>query len=42
MIKKDLETLNNYYDIGYFNIWELSNGMATIACNISTDKIVSL
>jgi hypothetical protein len=41
-LKKDLEKLNNYYEIGYFDIWELSNGVTTFAINVEKKKIIDL
>ena len=40
--KKYLSALNNYYDIGYFDIWELSNGMTKVGINIEKDKIIDI
>jgi hypothetical protein len=41
-IKKKLETLNNYYDIGYFDIWEFSNVHTKIALNTNTNKMINI
>jgi hypothetical protein len=41
-LKKNLEKLNNYYEIGYFDIWELSNGVTTFAINVEKEKIIDL
>jgi hypothetical protein len=42
MKKKNLMTLNNYFDIGYFDIWELSDGIKKVAINIKKEKIISI
>ena len=41
-LKKNLEKLNNYYEIGYFDIWELSNGQLTVAINVEKEKIIDI
>jgi hypothetical protein len=41
-LKKNLEKLNNYYEIGYFDIWELSNGQLTVAINVEKDKLIDI
>lgn len=40
--KKNLITLNNYYDIGYFDIWEFSNGLTKVAINVEKEKIIDI
>ena len=40
--KKKIQTLNNYYDVGYFDIWEFSNSLTTIAINTETNKLVNI
>ena len=41
-MKKDLDMLNNYYNIGYFDIWEMSNGLTTFAINVEKNMIVDI
>lgn len=40
--KSYLENLNNYYDIGYFDIWELSNGLTTVLLNTEKELIKNI
>jgi hypothetical protein len=40
--KKNLITLNNYYDIGYFDIWEFGNGLTKVAINVEKEKIIDI
>jgi hypothetical protein len=41
-IKKALECLNRYLDIGYLDIWEISNGFTTVAVNTEKEKIIDI
>jgi len=41
-IKKALECLNKYLEIGYLDIWELSNGLIKIAINTEKEKIIDI
>lgn len=41
-IKKALECLNKYLEIGYLDIWELSNGLIKVAINTEKEKIIDI
>ena len=41
-IKKALECLNKYLDIGYLDIWEFSNGLTKVAINTEKNMIIDI